>query len=106
MEKMPEEQEPTTMAQTNSELPMTPASGTSAGDTDSSHCRKPLPFAWLLFTAMWLLFPIGFVVQVLRTDLSTLQLLAFLASNAAFIAVFLWLMLRYPFPAPDLTPRD
>jgi two-component system sensor histidine kinase DesK len=83
---------------------MTPASGASATNAATSG-RKPLPFAWLLFTAMWLLFPVGFVIQVLRTDLSTIQLLAFLASNATFIALFLWLMLRYPFPA-DLTPRE
>src|SRR5215208_2344756 len=104
MEKTPEEQEPTTMAQTNNEQLMTPASGPSARNADTSG-RNPLPFAWLLFTAMWLLFPVGFVIQVLRTDLSTFQLLSFLASNAAFIAVFLWLMLRYPFP-DDLTPRE
>ena len=105
MEKTLEEQEPTTMAQTSNEPSMLPASSASAGGSADASRRKPLPFAWLLFTAMWLLFPMGFVVQVLRSDLSTLQLLAFLASNAAFIAVFLWLMLRYPFPA-DLTPRE
>jgi two-component system sensor histidine kinase DesK len=105
MEKTPEEQEPTTMPQTSNEPSMLPASSASAGGADASR-RKPLPFAWLLFTAVWLLFPVGFVVQVLRSDLSTLQLLAFLASNAAFIAVFLWLMLRYPFPDADLTARE
>jgi two-component system sensor histidine kinase DesK len=87
-------QEPTKMAQaTDSDQPTSPLP------------RQPLTFGWLLFTAVWLLFPIGFVVQVLRTGLTPVQLLAFLASMAAFIAVFLWLMLRYPFPAAELAPQ-
>jgi two-component system sensor histidine kinase DesK len=81
-------------------------SGASAGIADVSH-HKLLPLGWLLFTAVWLLFPVGFVVQVLRTtDLSPLQLLALLTSLAAFISIFLWLMLRYPFPAARLTFRE
>jgi two-component system sensor histidine kinase DesK len=93
------------MAQaTDNEQPTSPAAGVSAGITDASP-RRPLPFGWLLFTAVWLLFPIGLVVQVLRTGLAPVQLLAFLASMAAFIAVFLWLMLRYPFPAAELAPQ-
>ncbi len=87
-------QEPTKMAQaTDSDQPTSPLP------------RQPLTFGWLLFTAVWLLFPIGFVVQVLRTGLTPVQLLAFLASMAAFVAVFLWLMLRYPFPAAELAPQ-
>ena len=66
--------------------------------------RRPLPFGWLLFTAVWLVFPAGFVVQVLRTDLSPVGLLAFLASMTAFVGTFVWLMLRYPFPAATTTP--
>jgi two-component system, NarL family, sensor histidine kinase DesK len=98
-------QEPTRMAQaTDNEQPTSPAAGVSAGITDASP-RRPLPFGWLLFTAVWLLFPIGLVVQVLRAGLAPVQLLAFLASMATFIAVFLWLMLRYPFPAAELAPR-
>ena len=82
----------------NNEQPTSPAVGASGGVVSPSR-RKLLPFAWPLFTAVWLLFPIGFVIQVLRTDLSPVQMLSFVASIAAFIAVFLWLMLRYPFPA-------
>ena len=68
---------------------------------------KPLPVAWLLFTAVWLLFPVSFVFQVLRTtDLSPLQFLALLASLAALVSIFLWLMLRYPFPTAGLTLRE
>jgi two-component system, NarL family, sensor histidine kinase DesK len=90
--------EPTRMAHaTDNEQPTSPAAGMSAGITDAS-LRSPLPFGWLLFTAVWLLFPIGLVVKVLRTGLAPVQLLAFLTSMAAFIAIFLWLMLRYPFP--------
>jgi two-component system sensor histidine kinase DesK len=90
--------EPTGMAPTaDNEQPTSPAAGVSAGITDASP-RSSLPFGWLFFTAVWLLFPIGLVVQVLRAGLAPVQLLAFLASMAAFIAVFVWLMLRYPFP--------
>src|SRR5829696_4321719 len=93
------------MAQiSNNERPTSAAGGASAAVADASP-RRPLPFGWLLFTAVWLLFPIGLVVQVLRTGLAPVQLLAFLASMAAFIAVFLWLMLRYPFPAAELAPQ-
>lgn len=68
--------------------------------------RKLFPFGWTLFTAVWLLFSVGFVVEVLGTGLSALQTLAFLASMAAFVSVFVWLMLRYPFPAHALTLRE
>jgi two-component system, NarL family, sensor histidine kinase DesK len=81
------------------------AGAASAGVIDASR-RKPLPFGWLLFTTLWLLFPAGFVVQVLRTDLSPVQLLALLVSLVVFIAVFLWLMLRYPFPTAELAPQE
>jgi two-component system, NarL family, sensor histidine kinase DesK len=94
------------MAQTrDSNRPTGLSDRVSARVTDASP-RRPLPFAWLLFTAVWLLFPIGFVMQVLRTGLPPVHLLAFLASIAAFIAVFLWLMLRYPFPAVELAPQE
>src|SRR5215207_5817784 len=100
-------QGPTTMAQAaDSEQPTSSVSGESAGIADASR-HKLLPFGWLLFTAVWLLFPVGFVIQVLRTtDLSPLQLLALLTSLAAFVSIFLWLMLRYPFPTAGLTPRE
>lgn len=98
--------EPTTMAQArDNEQPITGGGGAYAGGADASRA-KPLPTAWLLFTALWLLFPIGTVIQVLRSDLSPLQLLAFLASVAALVAVFLWLMLRHPFPGAGLAPRE
>ena len=94
------------MAQaTRNEPSATSADGTPAGGANASR-RKPLPFAWTLFTAVWLLFPVGFVVQALRSDLSPVQMLAFLASIAAFISVFLWLMLRRPFPAVELATRE
>ncbi len=98
--------EPTTVAQArDNEQPTTSAGGVYAGVADASR-DKPLPVAWLLFTAVWLLFPVGFVIQVLRTDLSSLELLAFLASIVAFVAVFLWLMLRYPFPYVELASQE
>jgi len=100
-------QEPTTMARArDNEQPEAFAGGVYARVADTSR-DKPLPVAWLLFTAVWLLFPVGFVIQVLQTtDLFPLQLLALLTSLAAFISIFLWLMLRYPFPTAGLTPRE
>jgi two-component system sensor histidine kinase DesK len=89
---------------TRDEPLLPPADDTLAGGGASR--RKPLPFAWTLFTAVWLLFPVGFVVQALRSDFSPVQLFALLTSLAAFISIFLWLMLRYPFPTADLTPRE
>ncbi len=90
----------------DNEQPEAFADGVYAGVADASR-GKPLPVAWLLFTAVWLLFPVGFVIQVLQTtDLFPLQLLALLTSLAAFISIFLWLMLRYPFPTARLTPRE
>jgi two-component system sensor histidine kinase DesK len=68
--------------------------------------REPLPFGWTLFITVWLLFPAAFAVQMLQSDLSPLQMLTFLASLAAFVAIFLWLMLRYPFPTPGLASRE
>ena len=104
--KMSEERPPTTMAQAaNNQQPTNPAVGASEGVVSPSHRNKLLPYAWPLFTAVWLLFPIGFVIQVLRMDLSPVQMLSFLASIAAFVAVFLWLMLRYPFPT-ELTFQE
>ena len=99
-------QEQTTVAQArDNQQPTTSAASASAVIADASR-GKPLPFAWTLFTAVWLLFPIGFVIQVLQSDLSPVQLLAFLISIAAFISLFLWLMLRYPFPAAELAPQE
>src|SRR5215218_2456564 len=89
----------------DNEQPTISAGGVYAQVADASR-DKPLPVAWLLFTAVWLLFPVGFVIQVLRTDLSPVELLAFLASIVAFVAVFLWLMLRYPFPYVELASQE
>lgn len=53
-----------------------------------------------------MLFPVGFVAQRLLAGLPPLQTVVFLLSIAAFIAVFLVLMLRYPFPKADLYARE
>src|SRR5215203_5797429 len=89
----------------DNEQPTISAGGVYAQVADASRV-KPLPVAWLLFTAVWLLFPVGFVIQVLRTDISPIELLAFQASIVAFVAVFLWLMLRYPFPYVELASQE
>src|SRR3712207_3408408 len=99
-------QELTAVAQArDNEQPTTSAGGLYARVADASR-DKPLPVAWLLFTAVWLLFPVGFAIQVLQTDLSPVELLAFLASIVAIVAVFLWLMLRYPFPYGELASQE
>src|SRR3712207_5057543 len=98
--------EPTTVAQArDNEQPTASAGGVYAQLADASR-DKPLPVAWLLFTAVWLLFPVGFVIQVLQqTDLSPVELLAFMTSIGTFVTVFLWLMLRYPFPYVELASQ-
>lgn len=68
----------------------------SSGNADAS-LHKLLPLAWPIFTALWLVFPIGGVVEMVRSDPGPIPLVAFLTSMAAFVAVFLWLMLAYPF---------
>lgn len=78
------------------EPPLVSTESTSSGDDDAS-LRKLLPLAWPVFTALWLVFPIGSVMEMVRADLALIRLLAFLTSMAAFVAVFLWLMLAYPF---------
>jgi two-component system sensor histidine kinase DesK len=89
----------------DNEQPTTSAGGVYAGGVGAWR-GKPFPFAWTLFTAVWLLFPVGFVIQALRSDLSPVGVLALLTSLAAYISVFLWLMLRYPFPVPELSPQE
>ena len=68
--------------------------------------RMLRPFAWPLFTAAWLLFGVGFVAQAVRSDLAAPRLIGLVVPLAAFIGLFLWLMLHYPFPAAGLTPRE
>lgn len=111
MEKMPKKEETSKRPRgRDGERPMnSTGDGASApaatpGSDDATSSRL-LPLAWPLFTAMWLLFPIGFVVEILRSDLTTARLLAFLIPMAAYVAVFLWLMLRYRFRAPWSSPE-
>jgi two-component system, NarL family, sensor histidine kinase DesK len=65
-----------------------------------------IPYAWLLFAALWLFFSAGFVSRVLGAGLSPTQTLVFLVSLAVFAVPFVWLMLRYPCPDPGLTLRE
>ena len=75
-------------------------------DAASDLRRGLVSFAWPFFAAMWLLFPLGEAIRVLRTAHSPVQAIPFLASMAVFASVFLWLMLRYPFRGSDLTPPE
>ena len=68
--------------------------------------RNLLPFAWPLFAVMWLVFPIASVVDMLGRDLSPVRLLAFLALTITYAAVYLWLVLRYPFRGGELSPSE
>ena len=83
-----------------------PTSGGAFSRIAGSSGRRLRPFAWPLFTAAWLLFCVGFVVQAVQEDSSTPRLIALLVSLGAFVAVFLWLMLRYPFPDAGLSARE
>jgi two-component system sensor histidine kinase DesK len=65
-----------------------------------------LPFAWPLFALMWLVFPIASVVDMLGMDLTPIQLLAFLALTVAYVAVYVWLVLRYPFRSGELSSPE
>src|SRR5215218_3045819 len=72
--------------------------------TDAS-LRNLLPLAWPIFAVMWLGFPVASVVDMLGTDLTPVRLLAFLVSMVAYVAVYLWLVLRYPFRG-QLSPPE
>lgn len=78
------------------EPPIVSTGSVSSGDADAS-LHKLLPLAWPIFTALWLMFPIGSVVEMVQSDPGPFPLVAFLISMAAFVAVFFWLMLAYPF---------
>ena len=80
------------------------------GGTRPSHdnppYRKVLPFAWLLFSAVWLFYSAGFVTTVLETSPSTAETVLFLASLMVFAAPFVWLMVRYSCPDTGLALRE
>ncbi|HZB97507.1 MAG TPA: sensor histidine kinase [Candidatus Sulfotelmatobacter sp.] len=69
--------------------------------------RKLLPFAWPLFAAMWLVFPVGIAVGVLRaSQLAPVGMLAFLVLMAVYAFLYLWLVLRYPFRGNEASSRE
>ena len=104
-EVMNVKQEPTAMPKTTSqEHPTRPAGGSTAA-TDAS-LRKLLPYVWPLFAVMWLSFPIASAAETIGAGLTPTRLLAFLLSTAAYFAVYLWIVLRYPFRANNLSPRE
>ena len=82
----------------------TDSSGASKMATDAS-LRHLVPLAWPLFAVMWLVFPIASVVDMLGTGLTPVRLLAFLASMVAYVSIYLWLVLRYPFHV-ELSPPE
>jgi two-component system sensor histidine kinase DesK len=82
----------------------TDSAGASKMATDASH-RHLVLLAWPLFAVMWLVFPIASVVDMLGTGLTPVRLLAFLASMVAYVSVYLWLVLRYPFRG-ELSPPE
>jgi two-component system sensor histidine kinase DesK len=97
--------EPTTAAKKTNDGRQTGPSGASKMAADTSR-RNLLPLAWPLFAVMWLVFPITSVLDMLGTGLTPVRLLAFLASMVAYVAVYLWLMLRYPFRGGGLSPPE
>src|SRR3712207_7312953 len=68
--------------------------------------RRPPRSTLFPYTTLFRSFPVGFAIQVLQTDLSLVELLAFLASIVAIVAVCRWLMLRYPFPYGELASQE
>ena len=98
-------QEPTAMPKTTSEEHPTRPAGGSTTATDAS-LRKLLPYVWPLFAVMWLSFPIASAAETIGSDLTPTRLTAFLVSTATYFAVYLWLVLRYPFRANRLSPPE
>jgi two-component system, NarL family, sensor histidine kinase DesK len=97
--------EPTKAAnKTNEGWPTGPTSAPMIA-TDVSR-RRLLPLAWPLFVVMWLVFPVASVFDMLGTNLTPVRLLAFLILMVAYIAVYLWLMLRYPFRSGESSPGE
>ena len=82
----------------------TDSAGASKMATDAS-LRHLVPLAWPFFAVMWLVFPIASVVDMLGTGLTPVRLLAFLASMVAYVSLYLWLVLRYPFRG-ELSPPE
>ena len=98
-------QEPTAMPKTTSQEHPTRSAGESMAATDAS-LRKLLPYIWPLIAVMWLSFPIASAAETIGSGLTPTRLAAFLVSTAAYFGVYLWLVLRYPFRANRLPPRE
>lgn len=97
--------EPTAAAQETNEGRPIGSANTSKMGSDTS-LRNLLPLAWPLFALMWLVFPLASVVDMLGKDLAPIRLLAFLALTVAYVAVYLWLVLRYPFRSGEMSPSE
>src|ERR687890_909662 len=104
-EVMSVSQEPTAAVQARNEESPTESANTSKVGSDTS-LRNLLPLAWPLFALMWLVFPLASVVDMLGEDLAPIRLLAFLALTVAYAAVYLWLVLRYPFRSGEMSPSE
>lgn len=104
-EVMSVSQEPTAAAQETNEGRPIGSANTSKMGSDTS-LRNLLPLAWPLFALMWLVFPLASVVDMLGKDLAPIRLLAFLALTVAYVAVYLWLVLRYPFRSGEMSPSE
>jgi two-component system, NarL family, sensor histidine kinase DesK len=98
-------EEPATAARKTINGRPTGSANASKKSPDTS-LRNLLPLAWPLFALMWLVFPVAAVVHMLGTDPTPVRLLAFLALMVAYVAVYLWLTLRYPFRSGELSPPE
>jgi two-component system, NarL family, sensor histidine kinase DesK len=100
------------MAQDSTKAAKKSNAGRPAGPAEASKMatdaslRNLLPLAWPLFVVMWLVFPAASVLDMLGTNLALVRLLAFLVLMLAYVAVYLWLMLRYPFRSGESSPRE
>src|SRR5918992_2137800 len=104
-EVMSVSQEPTAAVQARNEGSPTESANMSKVGSDTS-LRNLLPLAWPLFALMWLVFPLASVVDMLGQDLAPIRLLAFLVLTVAYVAVYLWLLLRYPFRTGGMSPPE
>jgi two-component system sensor histidine kinase DesK len=97
-------QEPTTAAKKTNGGQPTGSADPPEMAPDAS-LRDLLPLAWPLFALMWLVFPAASVLHMLGTGLAPVRLLAFLALMIAYVSVYLWLVLRYPFRGELSSPE-
>ena len=71
---------------------------------EDAHSRVVPRWIWRLFSLMWLFFLIFPITGLLHAHPAVGQLLVILIGMAGIVTLYLWLMLRRPFPSGALAP--